>query len=543
VRARARLRRPDRAAFTALALVAGLAALAPADARADIERFAVIVANNVGDRDEVELRFAEQDAAKMYDVLRQLGGFRPENMLLLAGESAGVVRQALISLNRRLRQETGTGRPATMLFVYYSGHADAATLHMAGSRLELRELEDLVAGSAAAFRVLVLDACRSGALTRVKGGAVEPPIRVSLRDHLAGEGTVFLTASSANEDAQESEEIRGSFFTHHLVSGLLGAADANSDGHVVLDEAYRYAYDHTLRASSRTLVGTQHPTFRYDLRGQGQIVLTRVLGQNRAIVAVPPGRSYILFRGGPDGPVVAEVGSYDAARRLSVKPGRYFLRARATRYLLEGTVDLASGAARTITDAELRRIDYARFVRKGVGDIRAVHGPIVGIVARASLFEAGPCLGPFAGYAIEMGGLTVVPRVSLCSGRLAAADADGREISSDIRLSREWDMPWLTVGLGLMPGLSLVSDSAAVDGEILGGYRTVAMLGTVAAATVELAGSSYAVLELGAHTYVQRKRTLVFDPSAGVRDPPRDVDDELDAAIVVRSGLGFGVRW
>src|SRR5204863_443943 len=135
--------------------------------------------------------------------------------------------------------------------------------------LELRELEQLVRGSAASFRLLILDACRSGALTRVKGGTPIPPFEIQLGERVAGEGAVFLTSSSASEDSQESDEIKGSFFTHALVSGLLGAADANSDGRVTLDETYRYAYDATLRASSRSLAGVQHPTFEYDVRGMG----------------------------------------------------------------------------------------------------------------------------------------------------------------------------------------------------------------------------------------------------------------------------------
>ena len=98
---------------------------------------------------------------------------------------------------------------------------------------------------------------------------------IARRRSLPGDGLAFLTASSASEDAQESDELRGSFFTHALVSGLLGAADRDGDGAVVLDEAYRYAYEATLRATSRTFAGTQHPTFRYDFRGQGELVLTR----------------------------------------------------------------------------------------------------------------------------------------------------------------------------------------------------------------------------------------------------------------------------
>ena len=61
-----------------------------------------------------------------------------------------------------------------------------------------------------------------------------------------------LAATAASEDAQESDELRGSFFTHYLVSGLLGAADEDGDGAVTLAEAYDHAYAATLRATSRT---------------------------------------------------------------------------------------------------------------------------------------------------------------------------------------------------------------------------------------------------------------------------------------------------
>ena len=47
-------------------------------------------------------------------------------------------------------------------------------------------------------------------------------------------------------------------------------------GAVAVDEAYRYAYENTLRASSRSAAGLQHPAFQYDVRGQGKIVLTRL---------------------------------------------------------------------------------------------------------------------------------------------------------------------------------------------------------------------------------------------------------------------------
>ena len=247
------------------ALIAAAALLLPVAAAAQVDRFAVVIGNDAGQPADAALRYAQTDAERIASVLEDVGGVRPENLTLLRGQDASTVRRALIAVNDRIRASSGE----TVLIVYYSGHADAESLHLGTTQLDLGEVEQLVRGSAARFRLLVLDACRSGALTRVKGGTPVPPFDIRLGERVAGEGAVFLTSSSASEDSQESDDIKGSFFTHALASGLLGAADENGDGRVTLDEAYRYAYEATLRASSRTLAGMQHPTFRYEVRGQG----------------------------------------------------------------------------------------------------------------------------------------------------------------------------------------------------------------------------------------------------------------------------------
>lgn len=537
----------------ALGAALGAVLFWPAHAHAQVERFALVIGNNLGSPDDVALRYAEDDASKIYAVLENLGGFRPENMLLLRGRSADEVRDALIAMNERIRRQAGPRRPDTMLFVYYSGHADARALHLGQDELSLRQVEQLVTGSSAEFRVLVLDACRSGALTRVKGGRRAPPVSISLEDQLAGEGTVFLTASSANEDAQESDQIKGSFFTHYLVSGLIGAADHNQDGSVVLEEAYRHAYEHTLRASSRTLAGTQHPTFKYDMRGQGQIVLTQVMPrQHRALVSLPAGRSYLLMRDGPEGPVVAEVGARDQVRRISVAAGRYFVRARAPSYLLEGTVSLAGGSEQAISDEHLERIAYARFVRKGATALGAVHGPQAGLRSRSALFAGAGCMGPYLGYAWETRHFDLVPRVGLCRGLAESVRADtgssapgavrASEIDVGVRLARTWDVWRLAMSLGVAPGLALVSDAAEVQGGVAR-YRMVGVLGSTLGASMDLSGPLYASLEIGAQTYVQRKRTLVYDDVPSWTPVLLETRDELDADVVLGLSAGVGMRW
>jgi hypothetical protein len=302
------------------ALIALAVLLLPAAAAAQ-ERFAVVVGNDQGQPPDLPLSYAETDASRVASMLQEVGGVRPENLVLLRGQDAGTVRSTLIAVNDRVR---AAGRQA-MLIVYYSGHADAGALHLGATPLELRELEQLVRGSAASFRLLILDACRSGALTRVKGGTPIPPFDIQLGERVAGEGAVFLTSSSASEDSQESDEIKGSFFTHALVSGLLGAADANADGRVTLDETYRYAYEATLRASSRSMAGIQHPTFEYDVRGMGDVVLASLDARapGRAFIQLPAGRTWLLFQNSAEGAVVGEVGAQDRARRRARRaPGR-----------------------------------------------------------------------------------------------------------------------------------------------------------------------------------------------------------------------------
>src|SRR3712207_6005300 len=79
----------------------------------------------------------------------------------------------------------------------------------------------------------------------VGGGVRRPPFLSDLSVHARGHA--FLTASSADEAAQESDRIQGGFFTHYFLSGLRGAADTSRDGRVTLAEAYQFSYGETLR--------------------------------------------------------------------------------------------------------------------------------------------------------------------------------------------------------------------------------------------------------------------------------------------------------
>jgi hypothetical protein len=487
------------------ALIGAALLLAPALGAAQVERFAVVVGNDGGQAPEVPLRWAEADAGRVAAVLQEVGGVRPENLVLLRGQEADTVRRAIIAVNQRVRD---AGREA-MLLVYYSGHADASALHLGSTSLELGELEQLVRGSAAGFRLLVLDACRSGALTRVKGGTPIPPFELEVRERLPGEGAVFLTSSSASEDSQESDELRGSFFTHALVSGLLGAADADGDGHVTLEEAYHHAYDATVRSSSRSLAGLQHPTFRYDVRGHGDVVLTTLSpdARTRGWVEFPAGRTWLVFSGSLEGPVVGEIGREDRVRRLSLRPGRYFVRGRGPAELLEGPVAAVAGETTAVDPARFERTAYARLVRKGVGISRSAFALEVEGRARGALdeVEAAPCAGAAAGVSFALRRVTLQARAAWCQSRFyGTPGVETLEDALDLEFgaTHVWDRARFSLEVGAVAGASIFHKEFRSEREAPSSTAAALQVAPVVVVSRDLGHRSYLYLSASAPMYL-----------------------------------------
>lgn len=513
-----------------------LCALAPCKCWASVERFAVIVGNDRGLANDGPLQYAASDATRVYDVLRELGGFQPVNMVLLRDESADTLRKTLITVNDRIRATLALPGTQALLFVYYSGHADADDLHLSGTRFGIGEFVQLARGSAANFRLVVLDACRSGALTRVKGGQIRAPFALP-DEHQLGDGSAFLTATTASEDAQESDELRGSFFTQAFVSGLLGAADNDRDGAISLDEAYHYAYQATLRATSRTLSGVQHPTYRYDFRGEGDVVLTRpaYYAQQRAALRFPDGLGFLVMQRDAEGGVVAELAEHANVRTLSLRPGRYFVRARGADVLYEGAVVARAGEVTPIDTSALERIEYARLVRKGAGgDVALVQRIELGARLSSLLPDAAtPCRGGFLGYGLDFAHFGARLRLGACTSGFdnASLHATTNAYDAELRLYHAWDISLFFIELGLGAGASLLTQrfDAAGDAPQRSTFAPFVLLG--AAAGVGLPLGMYVSLDLAGDTHFMRIQPTAVDPAA------------TTVAFALRAGVAFGKQF
>jgi hypothetical protein len=278
-----------------LIVLASVARAYAADATADatvLRRFALVASSNDGGPSRTRLRFANSDAESVGRVLASLGGVHEGDLIVVHDTSRASLEQAFATLRERLGREQRP-RVRREVFVYFSGHSDEEGLLLGIERVSYRELRQWIDALGADVRIAVLDSCASGALIRLKGGVHRAPFLSDVSSQARGHA--FLTASSADEAAQESDRVGAAFFTHYLLSGMRGAADANHDHRVTLNEAYKFAYDETLQRTETSRVGAQHPSYDIQLAGTGDVVMTdlRASGSRLVLAREIAGRIYV----------------------------------------------------------------------------------------------------------------------------------------------------------------------------------------------------------------------------------------------------------
>jgi hypothetical protein len=285
--------------------------------------YAVVVGSNAGGAGQQPLHFAEDDAQRMAQVLRELGHFDAGDVEVLLHPNPSQILAALDALGVKARNNASRGEQTEIVF-YYSGHARATAINLGGDELPLGALRDRLSALPTALTIVVLDACQSGAFARIKGAEPAADFTYNSVSKLTQKGLAIMASSSPQELSQESDELHGSYFTHHLVTALRGAGDADGDGRVSLDEAYRYAYRRTLASTARTQVGEQHVTLETDLAGQGDVPVTYPADARAQLELPGPLDARVLVQRRPSGSVVAEVQKAPgAAIRLAFVAGSY----------------------------------------------------------------------------------------------------------------------------------------------------------------------------------------------------------------------------
>ena len=307
--------------------VAMLAMSSAASAQEVLQRFVLAAGANFGGADRPLLRYAVSDADRFAQVMVDLGGVGSFDAMTLKEPKVRDLVEALNWLNQRVieaRRTVGSGRGRTEVLVYYSGHADEKGLLLGDDRYSYQSLRDRFDEIPADVRIAVLDACASGAFTRLKGGKVRQPFMVDEATDMRGHA--FLTSSAETEAAQESDYLGASYFTHYLISGLRGAADVNTDGKITLNEAYQFAFQETLGRTVNSQGGAQHPSYDIKLSGTGDVTITDVRQTTAALMLGASLEGRIFVRNARQELVVELYKPQGRKIELGLEPGTYEVR-------------------------------------------------------------------------------------------------------------------------------------------------------------------------------------------------------------------------
>jgi len=333
------------------------------EARAGQHRFGLFVGNDRGGQDTRPLLYAAEDARKLHTVFTQIGGVRPEDALLVQNQSVDTFLASLASLEKHIRESKARGE-GTLLVVYFSGHAKDGELRLGETRISFMALKNRLANSPADVRVGILDSCRSGLVNRTKGARKAPAFTIETNDQ--AKGLVLLTSASANEDAQESDDLRGSYFSHYLQTGLRGDADQSRDRRITLSEAYAYAYARTVADTVDSAAGAQHPTFSFDFKGNSELVLADLTNQREGLYVpaqAPAGIYYIVDQRGFIAAEIQKTVGLD--RQLALAAGHYRVRRRLPDRLRVGDIQVVPGRLSRLDENQLRDAPFSDDPIKG----------------------------------------------------------------------------------------------------------------------------------------------------------------------------------
>lgn len=253
-----------------------LRATAESSEASDHRRYALIVANNASvDPDVDPLEFADDDGARYYELFDSfadrtalLTRFDSESRRIfpeVADEASPPSRAQLDRAVERLATEIAEARDrdaTTELYLVFTGHGNVdddgdGYLSLEESKLRRSELyRDVIRRLDADYTHLVVDACHAYHMVHTRGGGDEweddrsgETLDRQLDAYLAGEGdgtsenlrsVGVIVSTAGTAEVHEWSRYRAGVFSHQLRSGLLGAADADSDGSVTYRELEAY---------------------------------------------------------------------------------------------------------------------------------------------------------------------------------------------------------------------------------------------------------------------------------------------------------------
>ena len=316
---------------------------------ATTDELLLVIGNNVGLSDEIPLRYADSDARRMYETLLELGSVDKDRGYLLLNKNKNTILYSFRDMAGRVKELKKQGSIVEIL-IYYSGHGGNDAFHIQGEELPMDTVRNFFSTMDADLKILIADACYSGALYTDKGGRVGNAHDIKWDNELRVKGSVILSSSSAGELSKESQDLKGSLFTHYFISGLRGAADFDNDRKVSLWEGFTYTQRNIARHSLKSGNTAQTPGFDFNITGTENITLTS-LANGKAFAEVT-------------------ISAEDTLITIALPAGQYLIQHAESRAIFLAQADLTWGGTKEINPAILKPYPIDILSGKGGAGLR-----------------------------------------------------------------------------------------------------------------------------------------------------------------------------
>jgi len=332
------------------------------DSSAQTTAYALVIGNNTAGAGQASLQYAEDDARKVSALLRELGNYREDRVHRLFRPRAGEVLAALQTIKHKLERHHAQGEQTTFIF-YYSGKTTAHALKLGHEALMVETLISHFQQLSATLKVAIFDVCQNMSLSRITTARIKTVRNAQNFSYNAiakmrVADIAVMVSTAAGELNQESDLLQAGYFSHHLLVALRGAGDENKNGQVSLDEAYRYVYMHTLRATSKTAV--RHVTLKTELHGHGQVPLSYLAQAKSQLALTHKSRQRVLIQHAAEDAVIAEISrSEDTNLKLALPKGAYRLTLQQGDWVNECRLELKDGVMTHIDPSTCPKVPWA----------------------------------------------------------------------------------------------------------------------------------------------------------------------------------------
>lgn len=209
-------------------------------------KWAVVIGINDYHESLGSLKFCANDAKLMQQTLvSECCGFPPEKVVLLTEDQAKDRQPTVGNIHSWLGTWLSRPKPEDTVLVYFAGHGrelngqallapvDVTLESLPVAGIPVQHIRELLERCRARQKILILDACHSGA------GRDVATMTADFREALdAGEGLYTVASCDVDQISYEWPEKKHGLFTYYLAEAINTAVEPDSSGNVTLDAVY-----------------------------------------------------------------------------------------------------------------------------------------------------------------------------------------------------------------------------------------------------------------------------------------------------------------